>query len=827
MDKYLKAGVNALRAGERDKAFALLSRAVKSDPRSADNWFWLGRSASDRKQQIYCFRRALKLDPNYEKARKYLEHLGELRSVPAPSKPSAPFEPETFIQETPPLAFEEPEVVSEPEPQPKPYAPRKKKTSIKRSSLLILVVLGVFALFSVLGVAALFIFRPTFLLDMVTTVLPQASSSDNSVGFTATEAVVVTPTAQPFSALSMVEYIPVFESAACTFQAPENVRVDCGYVVVPENRYVDANKTIRLAVAIYRGSDPNAVPILYLQGGPGQATVELMSEYFDFTVAPLLNERDFILLDQRGMGLSEPNLDCPLLDIVFEDDAEGSIPEAQREEKFLNAFRACRDRLTTDGVDLSSYNTMESAADVKDVIVALGYQQATLFGVSYGTRLAQVVMRENPEVVYSSVLDSVLPVESKVYNESAAVAQASLDTLFAGCAADPECNRTYPNLEADLREVVTQLEAKPMRTTLFGYGEDDYSRKVDGTEFMSTILWAMRDPELQGIVPQAIGRTKSGEANMLGFILSFPVETVSDINLGAYLSINCREQVYASTPKEIGEDLASYPDTETVGLSWVYGDPNFIYSLCDTWQVEGPRADETEALTSDIPTLVMAGEYDSTTPPFWAKQVAERLGRGTYAEFPGMGHGVAFSQTSFCPNEILQSFLTEPETPPDISCTNEMSPPDFAVPYSGETPIVLESIVDEFSGIGTYVPMDWELSIDMGSISASRQSSTWDLTSVSALQVGVDFDTAMAMMAGDFEGLGLDSYPIQTGEITAGDLIWELYKATALSQPLDIAFAQDGYKAIMVFLLSYEDERDILYDNVFIPMLESTYVVKP
>ena len=641
---------------------------------------------------------------------------------------------------------------------------------------------------------------------------------------TATATPVLPPTPLPFSALEQGEYTPTFEPTECSFEIPAGKHVDCGFVIVPENRYGDVSKRIRLAIAIYRGKDHAATPIIYLQGGPGQDTVELMTEYFDWSIASYVGERDFILLDQRGMGLSEPNLDCPKLDKVYEEDFTNKIPAEDREERYLTAFGECRDRLVGQGTDLSSYNTVENAADVKDVVLALGYEQATLFGVSYGTRLAQMVMRENPEVVYSVVLDSVLPIESKVYNESSEVAQVSLDTLFAGCEADLECRLAYPNLEEDLREVVHQLQAKPVHTNIFGYDEDDYSHSVDGVEFMSAILWAMRDPDLQGIIPQAIERAKSGETNMLGFILSLPVDAVNDINLGSYLSINCREQIYASTPKEVGEDLASYPDTEAIGLSWVYGDPNFIFELCDTWQVDGIRPNENHAVFSDIPTLVMAGEYDSTTPPFWAEQVSARLSRSTYVEFPGEGHGVAFSQNSSCPKEIVQDFFENPEAELDVACAAEMPPPDFTAPYEGIPSLTMIPIVSEESGVLTAAPMNWVRDEDTASF--YRELSVWDMTSITIQKIGLDFNTIMGMLVGDYAGIGLDSYPMQVGEITATNgLTWRLYETTLISLPVDIAFAQSGYDTILVVFVTHTDEHYILYDEVFLEALNQTSII--
>jgi len=854
IEKLLLEGISAWKSGDSARAASLLAQVVQADPRSAEGWFWLGKTLTSSDRQIYCFRRVLKISPDHLEAREELEVLGYLKHETPRVSPPSIFEPVPVSTPSPDtetsyLRSAEPDnsvfqELDKKEPDPEPPSTyffeepadkeisdgdvediekrnfRKPGKNINRGQKVLLVILGIFAVFSIVGVFTLYLLQPDLMDEITLAISPSTFTPISSPVPTAT--IIPTATPLPFSALDAGEYVAEFEPSECNIEIPEGVNVDCGFVIVPENRYGDVGKTIRLAVAIYRGTDSTATPIIYLQGGPGQEAIELMSEYFSWTIAPFVGERDFILLDQRGMGLSEPNLDCPKLDEIYEADAANEIPLVVREEQYLTAFEECRDGLVSRGVNLSSYNTMENAADVKDIILTLGYEQAILFGVSYGTRLAQVVMRENPDVVYAAVLDSVLPIESKVFNESAKIAQASLETLFAGCAADLKCRLSYPNLEEDLRVLVKQLQVKPIYTSIFGYDEDDYSHSVDGVEFMSTILWAMRDPDLQGVIPQAIERAKSGETNMLGFILSFPVNAVNDINLGSYLSINCREQVYASTPKEVGEDLASYPDTEAVGLSWVYGDPNFIFDLCDAWQVEGIRPNENDAVSGDIPTLVMAGEYDSTTPPFWAEQVSARLTRSTYVEFPGQGHGVAFSLNSICPQKILVGFFADPEMVLDTSCVADMPSPEFSVPYEGEPPLNLIPISSKESGIITVAPLSWTR--DGDSASFRRESSTWDMTSVSAMQVGLDFDTLMGLLVGDFEGIGLDSFPHIVGEVNANGLSWELYKTTLIALPVDIAYAQSGYDSMVVLLLSHADERDILYEEVFLKMLNSTNV---
>jgi len=61
------------------------------------------------------------------------------------------------------------------------------------------------------------------------------------------------------------------------------------------------------------------------------------------------------------------------------------------------------------GVNLSAYNTQESAADIEDLRIALGYQQLNLYGVSYGSLLVLDTMRFFPQSVRSAVIDGVVP----------------------------------------------------------------------------------------------------------------------------------------------------------------------------------------------------------------------------------------------------------------------------------------------------------------------------------------------------------------------------------------------------------------------------------
>ena len=155
--------------------------------------------------------------------------------------------------------------------------------------------------------------------------------------------------------------VPHIEYTSCWMELPdgfvEGQDVDCGYLTVPEDRTSNSSATIQLAFAILYApaADVKPDPLIYLAGGPGGNAVGELSAWVD---TPYVQDRNLILLDQRGTGYSLPSLNCP-----------------EKEDNADDATQACRDRLIGEGVDLQAYNSAENAADVADLRVALGYEE--------------------------------------------------------------------------------------------------------------------------------------------------------------------------------------------------------------------------------------------------------------------------------------------------------------------------------------------------------------------------------------------------------------------------------------------------------------------
>jgi pimeloyl-ACP methyl ester carboxylesterase len=201
----------------------------------------------------------------------------------------------------------------------------------------------------------------------------------------------------------------VFETVKCPFTTRLALSFECGFLVVPEDREKPDGAQVRLAVAILRreASDKAPDPILFLEGGPGARALDAAGA----SAGKINDKRDLIFFDQRGAGYSQPDLDCSEVDYLESEILAQNLSHAEEIPHFLTAFQACYDRLAEGGINLSAYNSAANAEDINDLLIALGYDQANLYGIPYGTRLALTVLRDHPERIRSVVLESTLPVQ--------------------------------------------------------------------------------------------------------------------------------------------------------------------------------------------------------------------------------------------------------------------------------------------------------------------------------------------------------------------------------------------------------------------------------
>lgn len=301
----------------------------------------------------------------------------------------------------------------------------------------------------------------------------------------------------------------------------------CGEVSVPEFHGDEASDEFALSVTVLESTSetPSEEPLVILTGGPGQASAAVLPLFSEDIplYSQLLERQDVILFDQRGTGFSEPALACSVDQATTATpapDGAEATPEMFDPALYQEQLFGCGDELRDQGIDLDAFNTTESAADVADLVAALGVDQIDLYGISYGTYLAQVVMRDHPDVVRSSILASPLPLESNVFAGQVIGFDQALDGVFDACENDPECDATYPNIDDDFETVIADLVAKPIVVDIIDPTTGETVQfPVDAPTFTQLLYFSVFvGPLIEAVVP-LIGVTATGDTSALEQIL--------------------------------------------------------------------------------------------------------------------------------------------------------------------------------------------------------------------------------------------------------------------------------------------------------------------
>jgi pimeloyl-ACP methyl ester carboxylesterase len=408
----------------------------------------------------------------------------------------------------------------------------------------------------------------------------------------------------------------------------------------------------------------------------------------DLAAAPfadaLLGSRDLVVFDQRGTGLARPSLACPELTAVEQADADVEIPNPEGLEPLstpdeldahLRAFAACRERLVQQGVNLAAYTSATNAADVHDVVRALGYEHVNLWGFSYGSRLALTVMRDFPQIVRSVVIDGVVPLDVFFLGDVQRNAARAFDRLFERCAWDVVCNAAYPHLAERFYALVRRLEAAPAVVTVTDHrtGQRE-ERLMVGRDVVGLIHRQLYRTEQIPLLPALIHEWADGSYASIAELLS-PSAAVPpgapEFGFGMNLSVNCADMSGLGSPETMAAAVAAVRPEIALGVTERY------FERCAVWDVPGASPAQQQPLRSDVPTLVLSGEFDPITPPAYGQHAAATLTQRFVYTLPGTGHGAG--QTP-CGLAIMRAFWNAPTRHPDVSCIDTLTGPQWVLP---------------------------------------------------------------------------------------------------------------------------------------------------
>ena len=433
----------------------------------------------------------------------------------------------------------------------------------------------------------------------------------------------------------------------------------CGTLAVPLNPAQPDGPTIDLFVARVNGlsPEPRPDPLLLISGGPGQSTVDF---YLQLRGAfePARRDRDIILVDQRGTGRSAAGFACEVPDDLSLDTAG-----TEQLERIIDSCVAELEH------DPRFYTTSVAVADLERVRAALGVDQWNVYGVSYGTRVAQHYLRRYPAHVRSLVLDGVVPPPVALGPDVAREAQRALEQIFARCAADAQCGARFKGLPELFVEVLARLDA--------GAADETDPPPIGALELRTLVRFMSYNAATVALLPVLISEAHAGNyAPVAGQARTLLRELPESLSFPMSNSVMCTEDAPYVTAAATGGLDATYLGT---------GIMDGMRLICGRWPVGTIDADFKLPVVSATPALLLSGEYDPITPPAYAERVrADGLSNSAHVVGHRQGHGLVGVG---CVPRILRSFLENPvPTDVDTSCLSREAPTPFFLSLLGPGP---------------------------------------------------------------------------------------------------------------------------------------------
>ncbi len=412
---------------------------------------------------------------------------------------------------------------------------------------------------------------------------------------------------------------------ACKLQH-EAIKLDaqCATLLRPENPNSDQGRQIEIFVARLPATTPNPESDAFtvIQGGPGGSSVNLAIRLKN-VIDMVRRDRDVLLIDQRGTGRSN-SLKCLI------DDQQVSEFDIEVVSK---SARECKDTLSKTS-DLAYYTTSVAVQDLDAVRAAAGYPQLSIYGVSYGTRVAQHYLRRFPDQTRLLVIDGVVDVEVNLAgSEIARRSQEAFDNMAARCSATQACNDQFGDIKEKFERLRQRLKESPQKIkTRHPTTGELLENELNEGDLLVSVRLMPYSTETLALLPLLIAQAYDGDYQLLAAQSLLNQESIQElVATGMHNSVFCTEDEPFINYQTIGSAADTY-----------FGDDmqNGMKATCAQWPKGSIDEDFRKPFDSDKPILVLSGESDPVTPPQNGERAAQMFSNSLHLVMPAHGHGV-------------------------------------------------------------------------------------------------------------------------------------------------------------------------------------------
>jgi pimeloyl-ACP methyl ester carboxylesterase len=436
--------------------------------------------------------------------------------------------------------------------------------------------------------------------------------------------------------LNAQSYSPVIEPCPCLMKTDARLKTVCGNLIVPENRQNPNGNKIKIPFVFARKPEQDSVHdiVLFTTGGPGYATI-IPGDSLPYN-SPLLTFGGYIFFDQRGTKNARPCLDCEGIDEAI----KRSYQENLSRDSLINiAVTNCRNKFVKQGIDLSAYNTLESAADINDLRKTLHIESLILNGVSYSGGLMLTVARNYPEGIKSLLLNSPLPGFVNYEEHALFNVNEALNKIFDNVETDSVQSSRFPGLRQNFHNYFESVSGKHFTIS---YQENEKAKPINiqytKNELLDAIINKITNSDYQN-VPLIIRDIVNGKhEKYIKEVLDEKFAGNKALTYGMRLSVYCSEQMAFADNQLIKKQEEILP--------WLAGYPvnNVTAKMCDCWKViPEPRSAKTPVY-SKIPALISMGDLDPWTRPIYSRLIKRTMPNSQLLMISGKAHGAGYGQ---------------------------------------------------------------------------------------------------------------------------------------------------------------------------------------
>ncbi len=444
-------------------------------------------------------------------------------------------------------------------------------------------------------------------------------------------------------------------------------RYDCAHLLVPLDHGSPHLGEVRIALLRQRALDPDArIGSLFVApGGPGASGTAFLPVLAGrLGDAPVARRFDLVGFDPRGVGASEPAIDCSTPEEIDAERADLDVdtsPEgvARTEAEHRALAQRCAERVGTDV--LANAGARDVARDLRIARQVVGDARLSYLGHSHGAAVGIEYAERFPDDVRALVLDGAVdpapgPVEARTAR--ARGLQRAFAAFAASCAAEDGCP-LGPDPSAGVRSLLRPLVERPLPTA-------DGDRVLSRTDAVTGLLQGLRDEALRPRLRDALRQLAAGDGTGLLHLADLHHDRAPDGSysnrLEAFAAIDCADSdriTDRAVARRVGEAVLELAPFLDAGRG-----PSDALELCSSWPVPPTGRPGPVRAPGLPPVLVVSSTADPAVPHEDGASLARQLGARLLA-VEHDGPTTALLGTNPCADAITTRYLVDLQLPPE------------------------------------------------------------------------------------------------------------------------------------------------------------------